>query len=136
MTCRRAEQAAVPAAAASEAALGHVAISLVSIGMMISMLATLMIFPLVYGYGLNPAQGPDLVFNVLPIAFAEMPGGRLIGTLFFLLLLFSALTPTLAALEPLVAWLRPHRINFITGAFVQDLGFAASPDRITVDRLD
>lgn len=72
----------------------------------VSMLATLMIFPLVYGYGLNPAQGPDLVFNVLPIAFAEMPGGRLIGTLFFLLLMLSALTPSLAGLEPVVAWLQ------------------------------
>ena len=75
----------------------------------VSLLATLMIFPLVYAYGLNPAQGPDLVFNVLPIAFAEMPGGRLIGTLFFLLLLFSALTPSLAGLEPAVAWLQQSR---------------------------
>jgi NSS family neurotransmitter:Na+ symporter len=75
----------------------------------VSMLATLIIFPLVYGYGLNPAQGPDLVFNVLPIAFAEMPGGRVIGTLFFLLLLLSALTPSLAGLEPAVAWLQQSR---------------------------
>jgi oleate hydratase len=41
-----------------------------------------------------------------------------------------------AFIEPLVAWLAPHRVNFVTGAFVQDLGFAASPDRLTVDRLD
>ena len=77
--------------------------------LLVSLLATVMIFPLVYEYGLDPAQGPDLVFNVLPIAFAEMPGGRLVGTLFFILLLLSALTPTLAGLEPLVAWLQERR---------------------------
>ena len=72
----------------------------------VSLLATLMIFPLVFRYGLNPAQGTDLVFNVLPIMFAEMPGGRIIGSAFFLLLIFAALTPTIAALEPVVAWLQ------------------------------
>ena len=41
-----------------------------------------------------------------------------------------------AFIEPLVAWLRPRDVNFLTGAFVQDIGFAPSPDRITVDRLD
>jgi oleate hydratase len=41
-----------------------------------------------------------------------------------------------AFIEPLVAWLRPRGVNFLTGAFVQDIGFAPSPGRITVDRLD
>jgi oleate hydratase len=41
-----------------------------------------------------------------------------------------------AFIEPVVAWLRPRGVNFLTGAFVQDIGFAASPGRITVDRLD
>jgi NSS family neurotransmitter:Na+ symporter len=72
----------------------------------VSLLATLMIFPLVFRYGLNPAQGTDLVFNVLPITFAEMPGGRIIGSAFFLLLVLAALTPTIAALEPVVVWLQ------------------------------
>ena len=76
---------------------------------LVSLLATLMIFPLVYRYGLNPAQGAELVFNVLPIAFSEMPGGRLVGTLFFLLLVLAALTPSLAGIEPMVAWLAQRR---------------------------
>ncbi len=46
----------------------------------VSVLATAMVFPLVFQYGLNPAQGPDLVFNVLPTAYVEMPAGRLVGT--------------------------------------------------------
>lgn len=73
--------------------------------LLVSLLATLTIFPMVFRYGMNPAGGTELVFNVLATVFAEMPGGRLIGTLFFLLLVFAALTPTIAAFEPLVAWL-------------------------------
>lgn len=75
----------------------------------VSVLATAMVFPLVFQYGLNPAQGPDLVFNVLPTAFVEMPAGRLVGTLFFLLLVLAALTPTIAGMEPMVAWLQQRR---------------------------
>jgi oleate hydratase len=41
-----------------------------------------------------------------------------------------------AFIEPLVAWLRPRGVNLLTGAFVQDIGFAPSPGRITVSRLD
>jgi neurotransmitter:Na+ symporter, NSS family len=77
--------------------------------LLVSLLATLTIFPLVFRYGMNPAQGPELVFDVLATCFAEMPGGRLVGTLFFLLLVLAALTPSIAAFEPLVAWLQQHR---------------------------
>ena len=72
----------------------------------VSLIATVIIFPLVFAYHLSPEQGPELVFNVLPTAFAEMPAGRMIGTLFFVLLLLSALTPSLAGLEPATAWLQ------------------------------
>ena len=41
-----------------------------------------------------------------------------------------------AFIEPLVAWLRARGVNLQTGVFVQDVGFAASPGRITVNRLD
>jgi neurotransmitter:Na+ symporter, NSS family len=77
--------------------------------LLVSLLATVVIFPLVFGYGMNPAQGPDLVFNVLPRVFTEMPGGRLIGTLFFLLLVLAALMPSVGLLEPGVAWLIQRR---------------------------
>jgi neurotransmitter:Na+ symporter, NSS family len=72
----------------------------------VSLLATLIIFPLVFRYGLNPAQGPELVFQVLPAAFAVMPGGRIVGSLFFGLLFLAALTPSIAVLESSVAYLR------------------------------
>jgi len=39
-------------------------------------------------------------------------------------------------IEPLVAWLHPRGVNFLTGAFVSDIGLASSPGRMTVNRLD
>jgi NSS family neurotransmitter:Na+ symporter len=89
--------------------------------LVVSVLATLTIFPLVFAYGMNPAQGPDLVFDVLATVFAAMPGGRLVGTAFFLLLVTAALTPTVAAFEPTVAWLQQRfgrsRVAAVTLAF-------------------
>src|SRR5262249_19718094 len=38
-------------------------------------------------------------------------------------------------IEPLLAWLRPHGVNFLTGTFVRDIGFAPAPARTTVNRL-
>lgn len=73
--------------------------------LLVSLLATLMVFPLVFRFHMDPASGPALVFDVLPTVFAVMPAGRLVGTVFFLLLILAALTPTLAAFEPVVAWL-------------------------------
>lgn len=91
------------------ASLVRAALVISSAIVLVSLLATVVIFPLVYRYGLNPAQGAELVFNVLPMAFAAMPGGRIVGTLFFLLLVLAALTPSLAGLEPVVAWLTQRR---------------------------
>ena len=71
----------------------------------VALLAGLMIFPLLFQYGLEPTEGPGLVFMTLPIAFAQIPGGMLIGALFFLLLFFAALTSSIGMLEPPVSLL-------------------------------
>lgn len=68
-----------------------------------SLAAGLAIFPIVFGFGLDPAEGPGLVFVSLPVAFAAMPGGALFGTLFFALLVIAALVSAVSLLEPLVA---------------------------------
>jgi NSS family neurotransmitter:Na+ symporter len=79
--------------------------------LVVSLLATLLVFPLVFRFHMNPAGGPALVFDVLPTAFAVMPGGRLIGTTFFLLLILAALTPTLGCFEPVVAWFQARGLG-------------------------
>jgi len=72
---------------------------------LIALLAGLAIFPIVFANNLNPGEGPSLIFITLPIAFGGMPGGYLVGILFFILLIFAAYTSTMGMLEPIVAWL-------------------------------
>ena len=70
----------------------------------VAILAGLMIFPIVFAVGLDAAAGPTLVFQSLPIAFHTMPGGSLVGFLFFVLVFFAALTSSISLLEAAVAW--------------------------------
>jgi neurotransmitter:Na+ symporter, NSS family len=71
----------------------------------VALLAGIAIFPIVFGYGLEPGQGPGLVFITLTIAFGHMPGGQFFGALFFILLTVAAWTSAISILEPVVAWL-------------------------------
>ncbi|MCF7832954.1 MAG: sodium-dependent transporter [Candidatus Marinimicrobia bacterium] len=72
---------------------------------LIAMLAGLAIFTSVFAMGFNPADGPGLVFNVLPAVFSQMPGGNIFSSLFFILLSIAALTSTISILEMLVSTL-------------------------------
>ncbi len=76
---------------------------------LVALLAGLVIFPLVFANGLDAAEGPGLLFVTLPIAFGNMPAGALFGTVFFALILVSAVTSSIAGFEPIVAWADEHR---------------------------
>ena len=71
----------------------------------VAILAGLAIFPIVFTYALEPSEGSGLIFKTLPIAFGQMPLGQFVATLFFVLLMFAALTSSIALLEPIVTWL-------------------------------
>ncbi len=83
--------------------------TVVIFGIMISFLAGFAIFPAVFAMGKSPAEGAALVFVILPEIFEMMPGGILIGTLFFLLLAIAALTSAISLLEVPVAFLIDER---------------------------
>lgn len=70
-----------------------------------SLMAGLAIFPIMFSNGLDPKGGPGLVFVSLPIAFGNMNFGVIVGTLFFLLLTFAALTSSISILEPVSQFL-------------------------------
>jgi len=74
----------------------------------IAILAGLVIFPLVFANGLDPADGPGLVFITLPLAFGQMSGGVFFSTIFFILLSFAAWTSAISLMEPAVAWIVEH----------------------------
>jgi NSS family neurotransmitter:Na+ symporter len=71
----------------------------------IALLAGLVIFPIVFANGLDPAEGPGLIFQTLPLAFGQMPAGSFFGCLFFILLCFAALTSAISLMEPPVVWM-------------------------------
>jgi NSS family neurotransmitter:Na+ symporter len=69
----------------------------------IALVAGLVIFPIAFTFDLEPAAGPGLIFSTLPTAFAQLPGGTLLSTLFFLLLSFAAFTSAISLVEVVVA---------------------------------
>lgn len=70
----------------------------------VALLAGLVIFPAVFHYGLDPAAGPGLLFQTLPVAFAQMPGGYVFSVLFFLMMAVAGITSMVGLLESLNSW--------------------------------
>ena len=79
---------------------GHVAI----MDTTIAVLAGIAIFPAVFSFGLEPGQGPSLIFGTLPKVFSEIAGGSIFAILFFALVLFAAVTSAIALLEVVVSF--------------------------------
>lgn len=65
----------------------------------VAITAGLIVFPACFAYGIEPSQGPSLIFLTLPPVFAGMPMGRFWGTLFFLFLFFAALSTMIGVFE-------------------------------------
>lgn len=71
----------------------------------IGLLAGLAIFPIVFASNMEPAAGPGLLFISLPYAFGNLMQGELVGTVFFVLMVLTALGSAVAIMEPIVATL-------------------------------
>ncbi len=90
---------------------------------LVSLLASLMIFPIIFTFNFTPQEGPGLLFKTLPVLFSKLPGTLLISTTFFVLVVFAALTSTISVMEVLVAtvtesfgWSRPKGALLVGGA--------------------
>mgnify|MGYP000274213171 FL=1 len=68
-----------------------------------ALVAGLVIFPIVFSFGLQPTLGTELAFTTLPTAFASMAFGRVVAVAFFALLFFAALSSAVSLLEVGVA---------------------------------
>lgn len=114
-----------------EVNLFKVARTVVVLDTVIAIVAGLAIFPIIFSNGQDPAAGPGLIFVSLPIAFGNMPAGLLVGTLFFLLVSFAALTSAVSLLEPSVELLEERTplsrfsATLIAGFTIWLLGIAA-----------
>ena len=112
-----------------EVSIARTSVAVVCADTAIAVLAGLVIFPIVFANGLDPAEGAGLIFHSLPLAFGQLPGGTIIAVLFFLLLSFAAWTSAISLMEPAVAWLiearelsRTAAATFV-GATIWLLGF-------------
>lgn len=71
---------------------------------LVAFIAGLIIFPACFSFGVNPGDGPGLVFVTLPNIFNEMPMGQLWGSLFFVFMSFAALTTVIAVFENILSF--------------------------------
>lgn len=71
----------------------------------VSLVAALVVFTIVFGAGQEPNGGPGLLFHTIPTVFSQAPGGEWLAILFFLLVLLAAVTSEISALEPSIAYL-------------------------------
>ncbi|EXJ16363.1 sodium-dependent transporter [Imhoffiella purpurea] len=107
-----------------DASIGRATLVIVIADTAVALLAGMAIFPIVFANGLQPAAGPGLIFQTLPIAFGAMPFGQFFGTLFFVLLVFAAWSSAISIIEPAVAWLvENHGLGRISASVV--VGFLA-----------
>ena len=87
---------------------------------MVALLAGLVIFPAVFNNGLDPAAGAGLIFQTLPVAFSQMPGGYGFSIAFFLLLSVAGITSMVGLIESVTSWMQDHH------------GFARHTSAVTV----
>ena len=92
-----------------DASIGKTILAIGFFDTLVALMAGLVIFPIVFASGIDPAAGPELLFISLPVAFGGMPGGILIGGLFFILVTIAAWSSAISLLEPGVAWLKERK---------------------------
>ena len=79
------------------------AVRICALDTFVALMAGLIIFPACFSFGVEPNQGPALIFLTLPRVFVSMAGGRLWGALFFLFMTFASFSTVIAVFENLLA---------------------------------
>lgn len=97
------------------------AVTIVGLNLFVSLFAGLAIFPAVFSLGMEPTEGPGLLFIVLPSVFSQIPFGGLFLTVFLALFTFATLTSAFSLLETVVSALangeqeRRAKLSWIIG---------------------
>jgi neurotransmitter:Na+ symporter, NSS family len=112
-----------------DAPIGKTVFLVAFLDTLVALVAGLAIFPIVFAHaGLEPGAGPGLLFVSLPVAFGNMDGGVVFGTLFFVLISLAAWSSAISLMEPGVAWLVETKkfkrlgANLLLGAIAWTLG--------------
>ncbi|SHK54561.1 neurotransmitter:Na+ symporter, NSS family [Hathewaya proteolytica DSM 3090] len=81
------------------------AIKLALADIVVSLLAGIAIFPVVFQYNMSPAAGPGLLFNTIPLVFSQMPFGNALLVMFLFLTAMAATMAMISMAEPMVIYL-------------------------------
>lgn len=87
-----------------ERSLTGEAVCVTSLDTFVALIAGLIIFPSCFAYGVDPGEGPSLIFITLPNVFNAMEGGRIWGSLFFLFMIFAAVSTIIAVFENIISF--------------------------------
>lgn len=87
-----------------EHSLGGEAVNVLLLDTSVAIVAGLIIFPSCFSFGINPGEGPGLVFVTLPNIFNAMPGGRLWGSLFFVFMTFAAMSTVIGVFQNIISF--------------------------------
>lgn len=79
-------------------------ISVAALDTFVALVAGIIIIPSCFAYKLDPGAGPGLIFQTLPNIFNSMPGGRIWGALFFLFMIFAAMSTVVAVFENIISF--------------------------------
>ncbi|MES0489595.1 MAG: sodium-dependent transporter [Leptospirales bacterium] len=81
------------------------AIWVTALDTIVALLACLMIFPIIFSYGLDPKESIGILFTTLPLELFKFKGGNIISLVFYCLVLLAAITSAISLLEVVVAYL-------------------------------
>ena len=112
-----------------QANIGKTVLAVVVLDTLCALTAGMIIFPIVFSYGLEPSSGPGLLFEAMPLALGALPAGQYVGAFFFVLVLVAAWTSAISMAEPMIAWCVEKGVGrkkaaFMVCAVAWFLGFA------------
>lgn len=81
-------------------------VNVIALDTLVAIMAGFIIFPACFTFNINPGAGPALLFTTMTALFNDMAGGRFWGTLFFLFMIFAAMSTIFAVYENILAMVR------------------------------
>lgn len=75
-----------------------------SLDTFVALVAGLIVIPSCFAYDIEPGAGPPLLFQTIPNVFNSMPGGRIWGSLFFIFMIFAAMSTVIAVFENIISF--------------------------------
>ncbi len=109
---------------------------------LVALLASMVVFPIAFTFALEPGAGPGLIFVTIPTALAQMAGGSILSIVFFVMLVFAALTSAIAIFEVVTAYLvddfglSRNKACVTGGLAVVLIGVPPSVSAVWFDRVD